>query len=89
MRHVGNRHRFLIDAVLADVADDADDVEPLGLAVVPGAERQALSHRILPRPLAPGHRFVDHGRAGIEDGVARHELATLHHGDAEGGKEAR
>ena len=89
MHGVGRRHGILIDAVLADVPDHADDLEPLGLAVVTGAEREPLADRIGVGELAARHRLVDHQDAGIEGSVSRLELAAADEGHAERGEVTR
>src|SRR5205085_12395681 len=81
--HVDFRLRFNVETSVLYVADDADDLYPVGLvALAQAGVGEALAYRLLARPVALGHRAADDGHARRAAHISVVEDATAKDGDA-------
>ena len=83
--HVHRRRRGLIEAVLAHVADDCDDLTRriFELRSEAAADRDLLTDGILIWPAIARQRFADHGNVRRIRAVALVEDSTTNEGDSE------
>ena len=85
VRHVNLGIRHLLDGVVLDVLDDADDLARRLVDV----ERDALAEGVFVLPEPAGGGFVDDSDPGRVRGVVLVEVAAARQADADGAKEIR